>query len=170
MMNNRNEYSSVKVISDQLYLKCGYLLNNLIFQSEGLEYNACSFSLNQRKVVYRTSKVTPTKIGQFVTIWKRNNSGITAPYSVDDDFDFMVITSILHDKVGQFIFPKAILIAKQIVSTDNNIGKRGIRVYPPWYKVSSKQAVNTQAWQKKYFVELNTNDSVELVRNIFETS
>ena len=38
----------------------------------------------------------------------------------------------------------------------NNIGgKRGFRVYPPFEKVTSTQAIKTQSWQVEYYKDLN---------------
>ena len=126
-------------------------LKNLNTHSEGIEYGACHFELNDLKIEYRVSKITPTKTGQFVTIWKRNTQGITAPFDVADAIDFVIITSKNGDNWGQFVFPKMVLVEKGIFSQNEKGGKRGIRVYPPWDKAMNKQAEKTQNWQLKYF-------------------
>lgn len=53
-------------------------------EPESAEYNACSFSIEGRVVKYRQAKITPTKIGQFVTIWKRSPQGPILPYDHSD--------------------------------------------------------------------------------------
>ncbi|MGL4629999.1 MAG: MepB family protein [Leadbetterella sp.] len=118
----------------------------------------------------RVSKITPTKTGQFVTIWKRNEEGITEPFDGKDDIDFVIIVSKRDDTIGQFIFLKSVLLEKGIFSLNGKGGKRGIRVYPPWDKVESKQAEKTQAWQKKYFVEIKKNDgdNLSLMQLLFQ--
>lgn len=103
------------------------------------------------KTIHRTANITPKKIGQFVSIWKRNQEGITVPYEISDDFDFMIISTKKDNKAGQFIFPKAALLEQGIISTENKEGKRGIRVYPPWDTPENKQAIKTQAWQVVYW-------------------
>ena len=50
---------------------------NYIECAESTEYNACSYTVNGQKIIERTAKITPKKIGQFVTCWKRNIDGIT---------------------------------------------------------------------------------------------
>ncbi|TDR19627.1 MepB family protein [Flavobacterium cheniae] len=152
-----------------LYNECGFQLQNLIWNSESTNYGACSFELNNYKIQYRVANITPTKIGQFVAIWKRNKEGITAPFDVGDSLDFMIISVRDSENFGQFIFPKSVLIAKGIVSQNDNGGKRGIRVYAPWDKPENKQAIKTQDWQANYFIEIKENllVDVELVKRIF---
>lgn len=101
--------------------------------------------------IVRTAKTTPKKIGQFVSIWKRNKEGVTTPRDLEDDFDFLIIQCETETQKGRFVFPKIILAKKGIISTVEKEGKRGIRVYPPWDKAENKQAIKTQQWQLKYF-------------------
>ena len=145
-----------------LYNECGFQFQNLIWNSESANYGACSFELNNKLIQYRVANITPTKIGQFVTIWKRNKEGITAPFDVADLLDFMIISVRDSENFGQFIFPKSVLIAKGIVSQNEKGGKRGIRVYAPWDKPENKQAIKTQAWQVNYFVEIRENSHLDL--------
>lgn len=145
----------LNTIKEVLYDACGFQLSNLELNAESSEYEACSFVLNGKNIHARFSKITPTKTGQFVTIWKRNKDGITEPYAVSDNFDFLVITARSGNKYGQFIFPKAVLASKGIVSQNGKGGKRGIRVYPPWDAAESKQAATTQSWQTKYFLRMD---------------
>ena len=152
-----------------LYNECGFQLQHLVWNPESANYAACSFELNTYKIQFRVANITPTKIGQFVTIWKRNKEGITAPFDVADLLDFMIISVRDSENFGQFIFPKSVLIAKGIVSQNDNEGKRGIRVYAPWDKPENKQAIKTQDWQANYFIEIKENllVDVELVKRIF---
>ncbi len=145
-----------------LYNECGFQLQNLIWNSESTNYGACSFELNNYKIQFRVANITPTKIGQFVAIWKRNNQGITAPFDVADSLDFMIVSVRDSENFGQFIFPKSVLVSKGIVSQNEKGGKRGIRVYAPWDKPENKQAIKTQAWQVNYFVEIKKNSHLDL--------
>src|SRR5690349_664326 len=84
---------------------------------ESAEYEACRFSLNDCNVVFRKAKTTPTKIGQFLTTWKRlNPNGPIVPLDFNDNIDFLVVS--VNDKTnqGQFIFDKKLLLAKGIIS------------------------------------------------------
>ena len=145
-----------------LYNECGFQLQHLVWNSESANYGACSFELNNKFIQYRVANITPTKIGQFVAIWKRNSEGITAPFDVSDSLDFMIISVRDSENFGQFIFPKSVLVSHGIISQNEKGGKRGIRVYAPWDKPENKQAIKTQAWQVNYFVEIRENSHLDL--------
>lgn len=96
--------------------------------SEAVEYSGCEYCLKDLRYIQRTAKITPKKIGQFVTLWKRNENGITVPFDIKDNFD----------------------ISDCVKAYD---GKRGFRVYPKWDIPTNKQAIETQKWQLDYFTE-----------------
>jgi hypothetical protein len=155
-------HSNLKVVKELVYDKCGFDFTNLKQNLESKEYDACSFVLDGKIVQYRVSKITPTKIGQFVTIWKRNKDGITEPFDILDELDFIIITSKSGNNFGQFIFPKSVLGDKGIITRNGKEGKRGIRVYPPWDIPTNRQAVKTQSWQTKYFLTIKNDHSTDL--------
>lgn len=161
-------YPDFLQIKTLVYDTCDFEFKNFVVDAESTEYQSCSFKLNSIEIIHRFSKITPTKTGQFVTIWKRNDKGITAPFDLSDNFDFIVITSKSDKNLGQFVFPKAVLLEKGIISNINTSGKRGIRVYPPWDIPTSKQAEKTQLWQTKYFYSINYDAfDIELVKKLF---
>jgi hypothetical protein len=104
------------------------------------------------------SKITPTKIGQFVTFWKRDKNGITASFDVSDDLDFAIISVRKETQWGLFIFTNKVLQEQGILSDVNRDGKRGFRVYPPWDVAENKQAKKTQEWQLRCFFDSNSTD------------
>jgi hypothetical protein len=126
-------------------------VTNYQLHKESKAYKACSYEINGVKIIERTAKITPTKIGQFVTCWKRNSAGITEPHKDSDDVHFFYIKVIYNDQKGVFKFSKETLIEHGILSTEKKDGKRGFRVYPIWDKPISKQALKTQQWQLNYF-------------------
>ena len=121
----------LKIVKTLIYDNCGLDLTNLKLNTESLEYEACSFELNNKKIQYRLAKITPRKTGQFVTIWKRDKDGKTKPLDISDDLDFIIISAKRENDFGQFVFPKFILAEKGIITGNNKEGKRGIRIYPP---------------------------------------
>jgi hypothetical protein len=163
-MTSNSLHSDLQLAKELVYAPCGFEFMNFKFHIESAEYAACSFELNANKIEHRCSKITPTKIGQFVTIWKRNTEGITAPFDISDKIDFIIITARSGEKLGQFIFPVSILADKNIISRNDKSGKRGIRVYPPWDVPTSKQAQATQAWQLQFFMPIMHTNSIELVK------
>lgn len=148
---------------------CNLRLTNLKQNIESLEYGACSYILNGKIIQHRFSKITPTKTGQFVTLWKRNKHGVTQPFSISDNIDFIIITSRSDNNIGLFVFPRTVLVDKGIITANGKEGKRGIRVYPPWSMATSKQATLTQSWQLKYFLPIHTDHSTDLglIKNLF---
>ncbi len=131
------------------------LISHLIKEEESQEYGAFTLEINHRRIKFRVAKITPTKTGQFVTLWKRIEKGPILPYDMDDPIDLFVISVRTSQHFGQFVFPKTVLCEKGIVSKNRQGGKRAIRLYPPWDTPDSKQAKNTQMWQRLYFFEIH---------------
>ena len=152
---------------NQIYGECGLSFSEFQTEKESAEYDACTFKLNGKSVICRTAKITPTKIGQFVTVWKRNKNGVTAPFNINDNFDFFVITTLNGELSGQFIFHKSVLLAKGVISGENSVGKRGIRVYPSWDLATNKQAQKTQHWQLAYFLNF-ADDYSALIKKLLK--
>ncbi|WP_260683993.1 MepB family protein [Rhodococcus sp. KBS0724] len=101
--------------------------------------------------VYRRAKTTPTKLGQFVTLWQRSDAGPIRPFDVSDGVELFVVEVYNEEQLGHFIFPVDALVRRGVVSTDFAGGKRAIRVYPPWVTPTSAQALKTQSWQLEFF-------------------
>ncbi|EMO54845.1 hypothetical protein LEP1GSC172_3590 [Leptospira noguchii] len=38
---------------------CGVLIENLVLEKEGSDYGACSFELEEWKIIFRVAKITP---------------------------------------------------------------------------------------------------------------
>ncbi len=130
---------------------------------ESTDYGACCFALNNKKILFRIAKTTPTKIGQFVTLWKRPNpKGEIAPFDLSDQIEFVVIHVSDGVNHGQFIFDQKILISKGVMSKNHQGGKRAIRVYPAWTSPTAKDAIKTQSWQLQYFLRLKENIHADL--------
>lgn len=135
------------------------IVYNLLPDKEADAYCGYNFQINQWQCKFRKAKTTPKKVGQFVTLWRRNEDGVTEPFNENDNDDFYIIFTEERDKRGIFLFSKTVLIQKQILSTSTKEGKRGFRVYPIWSQPENLQAKNTQSWQSKYFVELSNSES-----------
>lgn len=128
---------------------------------EGAEYGAHEFTVADRAIRFRVAKTTPKKPGHFVTLWTRTAHGPIAPFDMTDDVDLYVISTRDADGFGQFVFPRKLLGAHGVLSTNFVGGKRGFRVYPPWVSVQSRQATLTQAWQIEYFLEVSADGAVD---------
>jgi hypothetical protein len=149
------------LIQKILFDICNFEITQPILEAESSEYGACTFILNNLNILFRSAKITPTKTGQFVTLWKRINHNPIQPFDSTDPVDLFIISTRKDDHFGLFIFPKSILIIKEIVS-DKKEGKRAIRVYPPWDITTNKQAQKTQKWQLNYFLEIPKDQTINL--------
>lgn len=128
--------------------------------------------MDDLKVKYRQAKLTPKKVGLFVTLWKRNIENKTEPFSVNDSFDFYIIAAKQEDNFGFFIFSKDILTEKSILTNSKKEGKRGFRVYPDWTETTNNQATKTKAWQTNCFINCNENNHIisEKLNNLLNKS
>ena len=156
-----------------IYSPAGLKLTTMALrESESFAYGACRFILNGKAIVFRTAKITSSKVGQFVTVWKRPKPGsIIVPFDITDGIEFLIVS--VSDGMaykGQFVFDQRILLMKDIMSQDNKGGKRGFRLYPPWIKPLSQEALKTQKWQLPYFffLEKAGKADLEVVCNLFQ--
>lgn len=155
-------------IQDSVFTTLNLHISDLEADLECEEYFGYNFLLNHLKVKFRKAKITPTKNGQFVTLWRRNSEKKTEPFNVSDDFDFYIIATEQNSQSGFFIFSKRILVAKNILTTLQKEGKRGFRVYTNWDEPESKQAEKTKNWQTQFFIDITTNNATdfEALKNI----
>lgn len=121
-------------------------------EASNLEYGAALASAGPSTVRFRVGKVTPSKAGMFVTVWRRAPGGKTEPYPAED-VDALVVATRQGRRFGAFVFSKAVLVERGIVSANGVGGKRGFRVYPPWTVPTSPQAARSQKWQCSAFLE-----------------
>ncbi|QOW09180.1 MepB family protein [Kaistella flava (ex Peng et al. 2021)] len=164
MTLKKTPFPDLESIDELVFKPCSFSLKNIQPESESQEYAAQIFQLNEYKVLFRKAKITPTKTGQFVTLWKRNEKGITEPFDITDKLNLYLIATKTPTNFGIFIFPKKVLHENKVLSDHKRDGKRGIRVYPSWDETTSKQAQKTQVWQTEYFLDLSDTEQIDLNR------
>ncbi|PAM94028.1 hypothetical protein B4N84_13155 [Flavobacterium sp. IR1] len=172
IQNNWNDQKSLPadllLAKEQIYDVCGLACSLPQPEAESAEYDAFDFTINQHQIKFRSAKITPTKTGQFVTLWKRNKLGTIEPFDFSDSIDFVIVNVRKKEAAGQFVFPKAVLLSKGVFSTASKEGKRATRVYPPWDETTSKQAQKTQQWQLDYFHELSPKPDLVKYKTLFQ--
>ncbi|WP_328671770.1 MepB family protein [Streptomyces sp. NBC_00322] len=146
------------------YDPSGFTCSRPVPEEESAEYGACEFTLDGFSVRFRVAKTTPTKVGQFVTVWKRSASGPIQPFDAEDAVDLFVISTRDGRRFGQFVFPRDVLCERGIVSKNGSSGKRAFRVYPPWVTTSNRQARKSQIWQLNHFLQLPEDEPIDRAR------
>lgn len=147
-----------------VYDPCGFTCTQPVLEAESAEYAAHAFTLDGLSIRFRAAKTTPTKVGQFVTVWKRSPGGPIQPFDASDPVDLFVISTRDHHHLGQFVFPMDALRQHGVVSADGSGGKRAFRVYPPWVTTTNRQASSAQAWQLNYFLHLRRDSPIDSAR------
>lgn len=126
-----------------------------VAEPDNTEYGSATATSGTALIRFRVAKVTPTKVGLFVAVWRRSAAGGTEPFPADlptaNDADTLVISVREAENSGHFVFPRSALVTHGISSISGRGGKRGFRVYPPWSATANAQARKTQAWQSEYF-------------------
>ncbi len=143
------------VLAEKLVYKPSNLLQNLKKEDESADYGASEFTLDDYSIKFRVGKITSKKVGQFITFWKRIGRGPILPYDFNDSFDFLIVSVRTNYHFGHFVFPKAVLFERGIISGNRKEGKRAMRVYPSWDKTDNSQAKKTQVWQLHYFIDFS---------------
>ncbi|MCA9767005.1 MAG: MepB family protein [Carnobacterium sp.] len=163
-------YKALAHATNLIYQPNGLSVKSVLEETQNAKYGAGTFELSSKTIRFRVANPTPTKTGQFVSFWKKDERNKNQAYSYDKSPDLLVITTFTREnKWGQFIFPKKVLLEEGILSSNSIKGKMGIRVYPSWDKPASKLALQTQRWQLPYFVDMSERDkqSIEKILRLY---
>lgn len=155
-------FETFLILRTRVFDKLGLCCSQPLAEAESAEYRAFRFSLDEKSICYRQSKITPTKTGQFVTLWKREGLGPILPLDSRDELDFVFVTAVSSKQMGFFVFPKSVLVQRGVISLNGKGGKRAVRVYPPWDKTENSQAMKSQKWQLEFFVEIPRDTAIDL--------
>ncbi len=149
-------YRALSYVDELIYKPTNLILKSVQEEKQNAKYGAGTFQLSSKTVRFRVARITPTKTGQFVAFWEKDENTNNQPYSYAEAPDLLVITAFKSDReFGQFVFPKEVLLTQNILKSTSTTGKMAIRVYPSWDIPTSKQAIKTQEWQLPYFFDLS---------------
>ncbi|MDM5234135.1 MepB family protein [Lysinibacillus pakistanensis] len=159
-----NEFNKTLTFVNELLYEPNHLtIKNIREESQNSDYGAGVFQLNSKSVRFRVAKITPNKVGQFVSFWEKDEANKNQAFSYDNATDLLVINTFNNTgDFGQFVFPKEVLLKQNILKTANTKGKMAIRVYPSWDTPTSKQAIATKKWQSPYFVKMEATTRLSI--------
>ncbi|MGW7414674.1 MepB family protein [Streptomyces sp. NPDC054863] len=157
-------HTDLRAAKTLVYDPCGFTCSQPVPEAESAEYAAHAFTLDGLAIRFRAARTTPTKVGQFVTVWKRSPGGPIQPFDVTDPVDLFVISTRDQHHLGQFVIPTEALHRHGVVSADGSGGKRAFRVYPPWVTTTNRQAGKAQEWQLDHFLRLPRDGPVDCAR------
>lgn len=119
------------------------------------DYEAAVAILGAEAWRVRRARITPTKPGAFVAVWRRARDGSTQPFDVDDPTAGLIVLVEDDQQFGCFRFTTAHLDDLGVVRSARQPGKRGFRVYPAWCSGLNTQAARTQRAQAPAFTDLS---------------
>ena len=148
-------YTALNYVNKIIYEPNDLTVKSVQEEKQNSKYGAGTFQLSSKTVRFRVANITPTKVGQFVAFWEKDINNKNQPHSYEEAPDLLVITTFKNEnEFGQFIFPKEVLLKKDILRSTSTKGKMAMRVYPIWDNPGSKQAMKTQKWLLPYFVDM----------------
>ncbi|MDH6679397.1 hypothetical protein M2284_003619 [Rhodococcus sp. LBL1] len=133
-------------------------------EPDNTDYGAVVSDIGRSTMRFRVGKLTPRKVGLFVSVWRRAPCGSTEPFPAEGNVDGLVVAAREGGRFGAFVFPTEVLVTRGVVSVDGAGGKRGFRVYPPWSATNNPQAKRSQQWQCDYFLGMDDGSDVDLNR------
>lgn len=151
-----NFYTALNYVNKIIYEPNDLTVKSVQEEKQNSKYGAGTFRLSSRTVRFRVANITPTKAGQFVAIWQKDENNKNQPYTYEEAPDLLVINTFKDEsEFGQFIFPKEFLFKHNILRSSSTKGKMAIRVYSIWDKPTNEQAMKTQKRQLPYFVDMS---------------
>lgn len=152
---------------ENIYTPNNMEISNILEEKQNSKYSALTFNINNISARFRISNTTPTKSGQFVAFWQKNTYLSNEAFYYENAPDILIVTCIDNNNLGQFIFPKDILLRENILKSKNTSGKMGLRIYPTWDVPTTKQGLQSQKWQCEYFIDLSNLKNISKEKLIY---
>ncbi|WP_053386800.1 MepB family protein [Leucobacter japonicus] len=129
-------------------------VTTVVPEEQNSDYEAGLAVIDGERWHIRTARITPTKPGAFVALWRRDADGDTVPLPHDDDAQGALIFVMEGERRGVFRFTAEHLHGLGVTSSERRPGKRGFRVYPAWCDDLNARATASQTAQASAFTEL----------------
>lgn len=82
-----NFYDALSYVDKSLYTPNNLTITAFQEEAQNREYGAGTFQLISKSVRFRVAKVTPTKIGQFVAFWEKDQDNNNQAFSYEKATD-----------------------------------------------------------------------------------
>src|SRR5690625_1030238 len=84
-------YTALNYVNKMIYEPNDLTVKSVQEEKQNSKYGAGRFQLSSRTVRFRVANITPTKIGQFVALWKKDVNNKNQPYLYEEAPDSAVI-------------------------------------------------------------------------------
>lgn len=103
-------WTAFTYINEQLYMPCRLTPHAICEEVQNTAYGAGRFCFGETSIRFRVAKATPTKLGQFVVIWEKDQQGKNQSFLEKTAMDLLVVNTFTDsNRFGQFVFPKEVL-------------------------------------------------------------
>jgi hypothetical protein len=90
-------YTALNDVNKMIYEPNGLIVKSVQEEQQNSKYGAGSFRLASKTVRFRVANITPTKVGQFVACWEKDENNKNQPYSYEEAPDLLVITCFKNE-------------------------------------------------------------------------
>mmetsp|Transcript_15304 Transcript_15304/g.41928 ORF Transcript_15304/g.41928 Transcript_15304/m.41928 type:complete len:181 (+) Transcript_15304:105-647(+) len=151
--------SALRLYRRAIIQRTGQIVSRVSPDPESKEYGGGHLDLDGIRCYFRKAKITPTKKGQFVTLYERSaETNKIEPIKLNSAKSHKVIIFCVEgDHCGQFVFSPEVLEQAGVLSSNRQKGKLSFRVYPPWVKPDNKTADAARRWQVPHFVPASSS-------------
>lgn len=103
-MVNKNYYDKLTTLLVNTFVPAGYTITQPVQVDtipQNSAYDALSFALNNKNIVYRKAKITPDRPGAFLTLWQRPSLALHCKTNkpiplTANDLDYLFVHVQLH--------------------------------------------------------------------------
>lgn len=115
-------HPELEFCSREVFLPLGLDCSEVVPDPEAREYAGHTLRLGTKQVVFRVAKTTPTKAGQFVTLWQRSVNGPIRPFGEAGRYGLFLVAARHDERRGLFIFSAEALEGAGVLSVAGGKG------------------------------------------------
>lgn len=117
-------YTALNYVNKMIYEPSGLTVKSVQEEKQNSKYGAGIFRLSSRTVRFRVANITPTKVGQFVAFWEKDENNKNQPFTYEEAPDLLVITAFKNDSgLDNLFFQKKFFSNRKFLSPVHQRGK-----------------------------------------------